>query len=58
MIFQSKIFWTLVAGLIAFVAKFFYPAFPLDEVQILALVVFVLNSFGINPELRARGLIK
>ena len=55
---KSKIFWTLVAGLIAFVAKNQVPTFPLTEVEILALILFVLNLFGITPELRARGLMK
>lgn len=55
-IYKSKIFWTLVAGVLAFVAKYFYPAFPLSEVEILALIIFILNMFGIVPELRARGL--
>ena len=44
-------------GLLAFVAKFFYPAFPLSEVEILALIIFVLNLFNIKPELKARGLM-
>ena len=56
-IYKSMIFWTLIAGLLAFVAKFFYPAFPLSEVEILALIIFVLNLFNIKPELQARGLM-
>lgn len=56
-IYKSKIFWTLIAGLLAFVAKFFYPAFPLSEVEILALIYFVLNMFKIVPELQERGLM-
>jgi hypothetical protein len=56
-IHKSIIFWTLIAGLLAFVAKFFYPAFPLSEVEILALIIFVLNLFNIKPELQARGLM-
>lgn len=57
-IYKSKIFWTLIAGLIAFVVKFFAPDFPFNEVEILAVIFFVLNSFKIEPELRARGLLK
>jgi len=56
-IYKSKVFWTLVAGVLAFVAKFFYPEFPFSEVEILAAIVFVLNMFKIYPELRARGLM-
>jgi len=54
---KSKIFWTLVAGLLAYVIKLFLPAFPLDEVGILALIVFILGLFNIVPELRSRGLM-
>lgn len=57
-ILKSKVFWTLVVGVIAFVVKFYSPTFPMDEVQILAVVLFVLHSFGIDPELRARGIRK
>lgn len=56
-IYKSKVFWTLIAGLLAFVAKYFYLAFPFSEVEILAAIVFVLNTFKITPELRARGLM-
>jgi hypothetical protein len=57
-LYKSKIFWTLVAGLVAFVAKFYAPTFPFSEVEILAAIIFVLNLFKIEPELRARGLMK
>ena len=56
MIFQSLTFWTLVVGLLAFVLRWFFPAFPLDEVSILALVLFALGLIGITPTLRARGV--
>lgn len=52
MIFKSLTFWTLVAGLLAFVAKFFLPNFPLDAGGILALVLFLLGLFGIIPAVR------
>ena len=54
-IFKSLTFWTLVAGLLAFVAKFFLPTFPLDAVQILAAVLFLLGLFGVTPAFRAQG---
>jgi hypothetical protein len=57
-IYRSQIFWTLIAGLIAFVAKYFAPSFPFSEVEILAALIFVLNLFKIQPELKARGLLK
>lgn len=56
MIFQSLTFWTLLVGVIAFVLRWYFPTFPLDEVSILAAVLFVLGLIGITPTLRARGL--
>jgi uncharacterized membrane protein YqjE len=55
MIFQSLTFWTLVVGLLAFLARWYFPAFPLDEASILAAVLFVLGLIGIYPTLKARG---
>ena len=57
-IYKSKVFWTLVAGVFAFVVKYFFPSVEISEVQILAAIVLVLNSFNVTPELRARGLMK
>lgn len=56
MIFQSLTFWTLVVGLLAFILRWYFPAFPLDQVSILALVLFFLGLIGITPTLRARGV--
>ena len=55
MIFQSLTFWTLVVGLLAFVARWFFPAFPLDEATILSAVLFVLGLIGVYPQFRAQG---
>ena len=55
-IFKSLTFWTLIVGLIAFVVKFYQPEFPLSEVNILALVLFVLGLIGVTPTFRAAGL--
>jgi len=57
-VLKSKVFWTLLAGLIFYVVKLYVPTFPLDETQILGIFVFILACFGVNPELRSRGLIK
>jgi hypothetical protein len=54
---KSYQFWVLVAGILAFVAKTYFPTFPLDEAQLLALIVFILAAFNIKPELQARGLL-
>jgi hypothetical protein len=56
MIYKSLTFWTLVAGLLAFVAKFFFPAFPLDAAGILAAILFVLGLIGVVPAFRAMGV--
>lgn len=53
MILKSLTFWTLVAGLLAFVVKFFMPTFPLDATGILALVLFLLGLFGVVPAVRS-----
>jgi len=55
MIFQSLTFWTLLIGVVAFALRWYFPNFPLDEVSILALVLFALGLIGITPTLRARG---
>lgn len=55
MIFNSLTFWTLVAGLLAFVAKFFYPAFPLDNQGILDVLLFLLGLVNIVPTARLMG---
>lgn len=55
MIFKSLTFWTLLAGLAAFVLRWYFPAFPLDAETILALVLFVLGLIKIYPTLRSRG---
>jgi len=54
---KSKAFWTLIAGVAAFILHYYAPDFPMDQAAILALIVFVLNAVGINPELRHRGLM-
>jgi hypothetical protein len=54
---KSKVFWTLIAGVLAFVVKNYFPSIEITDVQILAAIVIVLGSFNITPELRARGLM-
>lgn len=55
MIFNSLTFWTLLVGLLGFVLRWYLPAFPLDEVSILALVLFALGLIGIVPTVRSNG---
>jgi hypothetical protein len=56
-IYKSMDFWKLVAGLLAFAAKWYASSFPFTSDVLLAALVFLLGLFGINPELRARGLM-
>jgi hypothetical protein len=51
--FKSLTFWTLVAGLLAFVAKFFIPSFPLSTDQLLAIIVMLLGLVNVVPQARA-----
>src|SRR3972149_1272408 len=57
-LFHSLAFWVMVVGLVEFVVHYYFPDFPLEQANLLALVLFVLYQFGITPELRARGLLK
>jgi hypothetical protein len=56
-IFKSMAFWVLVAGLVGFIARFYAPAFPYSDAVILSVVIFLLNQFGINPQLRLWGFV-
>ena len=57
-ILNSKAFWVMVAGLISFVVMAFFPDFPMVNLDIAALLLWVLAQFGMNPQLRAQGLLK
>jgi len=54
---KSLRFWTLLVGLVLFAIQAYVPSFPFGEDTILQLVVFVLGLLGIQPELKARGLL-
>ena len=55
MIYKSLTFWTLLVGVAGFAIRFYAPAFPLDDVSILALVLFALGLIGVTPTFRAKG---
>ena len=57
MILNSLTFWTLLVGVIAFAIRWYFPTFPLDEISILALVLFFLGLIGVVPQVRARGAL-
>lgn len=46
-------FWTLVVALVAYVAKYFFPALPLTDADILAGVLFLIGLIGVYPTVRA-----
>ena len=48
-------FVALVAGLIAYVVKFFIPSFPFDAAMIQDFLIFLLSLAGIVVGVRARG---
>jgi len=54
---KSLKFWSLVVAVVLFVIQAYVPAFPFSEEAILKLLVFVLGLLGIQPELKARGII-
>jgi len=54
---KSKAFLTMVAGLVVFVVNHYAPTFPITEVGLVSLFVWVLAFFGIVPELRNRGVL-
>lgn len=49
---KSLTFWTLVAGLVAYVVKYFVPTMPIDATAILTAILFLLSLFGITPTFR------
>jgi hypothetical protein len=52
-LFKSFAFWTLVAGILGFVIRYYKPDFPYTDAVILSVIVFLLNQFGIKPEARS-----
>ena len=49
-------FWTMVAGLIAYVVAYYVPTFPLSGEQILAAILFILGLIGVVPQVRANAI--
>lgn len=54
-IFSSRNFWVLAAGLLVFVGRYYFPAFPLDEAGALAVILFALGLIGVVPQARLYG---
>ena len=55
---KSKVFWGLLANLVAFVCATYAPQVPLTADIFLLLVGVVLGALGIVPELKFGGHIK
>lgn len=56
-LFKSLAFWTLVAGLLGFVVRYYASNFPYSDAVILSVIIFLLNRVGINPQLLIMGFI-
>lgn len=54
---KSKVFWGLLAQLIAFISQAYFPQVPFTAELFLSIVGVVLAALGIVPELKARGLM-
>lgn len=53
MLFKSMTFWTLFVGVAFFIIRWYVPTFPLEEGQILSLVLFFLGLIGIYPTIKS-----
>lgn len=55
---KSLKFWTLIVGILLFVAQAYVPSFPFSEDTLLKAVLFVLGLLQITPEIRAQFGLK
>ena len=53
---KSLAFWKAVAMVVASLVVYFFPQYAITDAIVLAVVLSVLQLFGVTPELRARGL--
>jgi len=54
----SLAFWKALSLIVASLVIYFFPQYTLTAAMVEAVIYAVLQLFGINPELRARGLKK
>lgn len=54
-LFKSLTFYTLLVGVVFFAIRWYFPAFPLTEAQILSLVFFTLGLIGVYPTVKDLG---
>jgi len=54
---KSKVFLGLVCNLLAFIAAAYFPQVPVTADILVTVFGIVLAAFGIQPELKARGLL-
>lgn len=57
-LWHSLAFWTLVAGVVEYLVHSYIPSFPLDQINVLAVILYVLSEVGIIPQLRRLKVIK
>ena len=54
---KSREFWKAASLVIAAVVAYFWPESALTVAKVEALVFAVLSLFGVNTELRSRGIL-
>ena len=57
-LWHSLAFWTLVAGVVEYLVHAYIPSFPLDQINVLAVILYVLSDVGIVPQLKMLGVLK
>lgn len=57
-VLNSKAFWLGIASLISLVITAYAPDFPIAQVDIAGVLLWLVAQVGLNPQFRAQGLIK
>ncbi len=57
-ILNSKAFWLLIASVLSLVVTSFFPDFPIAQVDISGVLLWLVTQAGLNPQFRAQGLLK
>lgn len=57
-ILNSKAFWLLIASVLSLVVTSFFPDFPIAQVDIAGVLLWLVAQAGLNPQFRAQGLMK
>ncbi len=57
-VLNSKAFWLMVASIVSLVVTSYFPDFPIAQVDVGTVLLWLVTQVGLNPQLRAQGLIK